>query len=34
MGSANLNQFKIARNIDAMGIQVGFVRYIVPKKKR
>lgn len=33
MGSANLNQFKIARNIDAMGIQVGFVRYIVPKKK-
>lgn len=33
MGAANLNQFKIARNVDALGIQVGFVRYIVPKKK-
>lgn len=33
MGSANMNQFKIARSVDALGIQVGFVRYIVPKKK-
>ena len=33
MGSANMNQFKIARSVDALGIQVAFVRYIVPKKK-
>ena len=33
-GSAKLDQFSIARNVDALGIQVGYVRYILPKKKR
>ena len=29
-----MDRFQISRNIDAMGIQVGYVRYIVPKNKR
>ena len=33
-GSAKMDRFSIARNVDAMGIQVGFVRYIQPKNKR
>lgn len=33
-GSAKMDRFQISRNIDAMGIQVGYVRYIVPKNKR
>ena len=33
-GSAKMDRFSIARNIDAMGIQVGYVRYILPKNKR
>ncbi|MBO4625051.1 MAG: hypothetical protein J5646_06120 [Bacteroidales bacterium] len=32
-GSAKMDRFSIARNIDATGIQVGYVRYILPKKK-
>lgn len=32
-GAAKMDQFSIARNIDALGIQVGYVRYILPKKK-
>lgn len=32
-GSAKMDRFSISRNIDAMGIQVGYVRYILPKKK-
>lgn len=34
MGSANMNEFKIARNVELLGIQVGYSRYILPKKKR
>lgn len=32
-GSAKMDRFTISRNIDAMGIQVGYVRYILPKKR-
>ena len=32
-GSANMDQFTIARSVDALGIQVGYTRYILPKKK-
>ena len=32
-GSAKMDRFSIARSVDAMGIQVGYVRYIIPKKK-
>lgn len=32
-GSAKMDRFSISRNIDALGIQVGYVRYILPKKK-
>ena len=33
-GSANMDQVVASRNIDALGIQVGYVRYILPKNKR
>ena len=33
-GSARMDHFSIARDIDAIGIQVGYVRYILPKNKR
>lgn len=33
-GSATMDRFQISRNIDAMGVQVGYVRYILPKNKR
>lgn len=33
-GSARMDQVSIARDIDAIGIQVGYVRYILPKNKR
>lgn len=32
-GSAKMDRFTLSRNIDAMGIQVGYVRYILPKKR-
>lgn len=32
-GSAKMDRFTIARNVDALGIQVGYTRYILPKKK-
>jgi hypothetical protein len=32
-GSATMDRFQISRNIDALGIQVGYVRYILPKKR-
>jgi hypothetical protein len=32
-GSAKMDRFTFSRNIDAMGIQVGYVRYILPKKR-
>lgn len=32
-GSATMDRFTIARNVDALGLQVGYVRYILPKKK-
>ncbi|MBR1782533.1 MAG: hypothetical protein IJ753_09380 [Bacteroidales bacterium] len=33
-GGAKLNQFKIARNIELLGLQVGYIRYIGPKNKK
>ena len=32
-GTAVMNRFAISRNVDALGIQVGYVRYILPQKK-
>lgn len=31
--NAHMSQFTVARNVDLIGIQVGYVRYIAPKKK-
>ena len=32
-GGAKLDQVKVARNIEMLGLQVGYIRYIGPKKK-
>ncbi|MBR1873016.1 MAG: hypothetical protein IJ795_07410 [Bacteroidales bacterium] len=33
-GGARLNQFKIARNIEMLGLQIGYIKYVGPKKKK
>ena len=34
MGSATMNEFKIARNVELLGVQVGYSRYILSKNKK